>query len=533
MKKLIYLTIIGIIIGILILNSIAAMTSYQQEVTNKINNLWTKIKYEISKGFFFFTSWGESNCCSTYPDRTGWLYKGGQIRCADICSYDKCAIDVWYSQETNPTAPNWNNWFGEIKGEGASFSPPAYIWYYFELYCCPQTCEIPTEYKTKVYKCENNQWSYKGQFGVDESCSLGIDNRCWCSQENENYYIDKNGGVHCQPSTYSSINDGTWCGCEDTSWSPDASTICSGTSFIQTSNCGNTRTSTGTKSCTCSESGGTCYVLVCPTNTIKDTSKSCGTGTICCMPPTTCGDGTISGNEECDDGNTASGDGCSSSCKLEGEEKCPSGQTLCSDNVCRISCEDIGRKAQLSMTADAFDQATPEQIASAMCRFGSDCSITEILTGEEINAEDYNWTIKCPSSVKIQQINKDAFLIYLQNKAEEGGWFDSWSGFWDKFWATATGEYYSEFCDDVNMVGIMSRIGTFFSGGKTKCQKILSDMPKGTCRATIKATSEGFCWQTANNWLSPIIKSTDCQTNTIILIVAVLLIIILILRLMG
>ena len=37
--------------------------------------------------------------------------------------------------------------------------------------------------------------------------------------------------------------------CQDTSWSPDTSTVCSGQSFTQTSNCGNTRAATGTKSC--------------------------------------------------------------------------------------------------------------------------------------------------------------------------------------------------------------------------------------------------------------------------------------------
>jgi cysteine-rich repeat protein len=31
---------------------------------------------------------------------------------------------------------------------------------------------------------------------------------------------------------------------------------------------------------------------------------------------TVCGDGVILGGEECDDGNTASGDGCDSTCKV-------------------------------------------------------------------------------------------------------------------------------------------------------------------------------------------------------------------------
>ncbi|MCK4649750.1 hypothetical protein KAT36_00820 [Candidatus Pacearchaeota archaeon] len=37
--------------------------------------------------------------------------------------------------------------------------------------------------------------------------------------------------------------------CVDTSWSPNSNTICSGDSFTQTSNCGNTRTTVGTMSC--------------------------------------------------------------------------------------------------------------------------------------------------------------------------------------------------------------------------------------------------------------------------------------------
>jgi hypothetical protein len=37
--------------------------------------------------------------------------------------------------------------------------------------------------------------------------------------------------------------------CTDTSWSPDTSTVCSGVSMTQTSNCGNTRNVVGTKDC--------------------------------------------------------------------------------------------------------------------------------------------------------------------------------------------------------------------------------------------------------------------------------------------
>ncbi|HWU88230.1 MAG TPA: DUF4215 domain-containing protein [Kofleriaceae bacterium] len=42
-----------------------------------------------------------------------------------------------------------------------------------------------------------------------------------------------------------------------------------------------------------------------------------GTVLIEVTPENVCGDGQIDGNEECDDGNTTTGDGCSSDCKVE------------------------------------------------------------------------------------------------------------------------------------------------------------------------------------------------------------------------
>ena len=38
----------------------------------------------------------------------------------------------------------------------------------------------------------------------------------------------------------------------------------------------------------------------------------------CCPFPGTCGDGAVGSGEACDDGNHASGDGCSPTCKIEG-----------------------------------------------------------------------------------------------------------------------------------------------------------------------------------------------------------------------
>ena len=54
--------------------------------------------------------------------------------------------------------------------------------------------------------------------------------------------------------------------CTDTSWTPAPNTVCSGTSFTQTSNCGSTHTTTGTKDCSVS---------------CTDTSWTPSTSTVC------------------------------------------------------------------------------------------------------------------------------------------------------------------------------------------------------------------------------------------------------------
>jgi cysteine-rich repeat protein len=53
-----------------------------------------------------------------------------------------------------------------------------------------------------------------------------------------------------------------------------------------------------------------------------------------------CGNGFREAGEECDDGNTASGDGCSSTCTFEPNinNPCSLGLTLCSDGTCSLNC---------------------------------------------------------------------------------------------------------------------------------------------------------------------------------------------------
>ncbi len=88
--------------------------------------------------------------------------------------------------------------------------------------------------------------------------------------------------------------------------------------------------------------------MVEPGYTCPDVS---GNGGPCVKSPANvCGDGVVAGNEQCDDGNTVSGDGCSSTCALEAGYTCPhAGQPckkieFCGDGIVELNigeqCDD-------------------------------------------------------------------------------------------------------------------------------------------------------------------------------------------------
>lgn len=53
-----------------------------------------------------------------------------------------------------------------------------------------------------------------------------------------------------------------------------------------------------------------------------------------CQPIARCGDGLVAPSEQCDDANAASGDGCSERCKIEIGKKCEGQPSVCSDATC-------------------------------------------------------------------------------------------------------------------------------------------------------------------------------------------------------
>ena len=61
---------------------------------------------------------------------------------------------------------------------------------------------------------------------------------------------------------------------------------------------------------------------------------SCAAAGRNCSPIAVCGDGIVAVNEQCDDGNTGAGDGCSSLCLIEPGHRCSGQPSLCSPAIC-------------------------------------------------------------------------------------------------------------------------------------------------------------------------------------------------------
>ncbi len=106
-----------------------------------------------------------------------------------------------------------------------------------------------------------------------------------------------------------------------------------------------------------------------------------------------CGDGHVAGNEECDDGNTDSGDGCSERCELEEGWVCstpgePCEETTCGDGVREGTepCDD-GNDV-VGDGCSPFCEVEPECEQGGPCT--SECGDGIILPGDDEECDDGN-----------------------------------------------------------------------------------------------------------------------------------------------
>src|SRR5207247_2940095 len=101
-----------------------------------------------------------------------------------------------------------------------------------------------------------------------------------------------------------------------------------------------------------------CRLEVCG-NHILDPGEQCDDGNTVsgdgcpatCQREPRCGDGVVDAGEQCDDGNTVSGDGCSASCQLEPCKIMRSGQTLWLSSLVSVRHGAPGRD-RLSLRAE-------------------------------------------------------------------------------------------------------------------------------------------------------------------------------------
>ena len=181
---------------------------------------WDNFLYKL-KDLGLFTAAGQARECSTNADLTINPANKGSYNVNDLINQAGCSDAALF----NIFDSNWKFY--------KEFDSKINFYINFngivEVYCCPyEKCSSDSDcinmdegnkcntnygscysdlpsHETKLYDCNEGtgQWQYKGkvEYGEDR----------FCSDDDDNNYLDKNGGEHCRESSYSSVTDGTWC----------------------------------------------------------------------------------------------------------------------------------------------------------------------------------------------------------------------------------------------------------------------------------------------------------------------------------
>ena len=92
-----------------------------------------------------------------------------------------------------------------------------------------------------------------------------------------------------------------------------------------------------------------------------------------CYPIAVCGDGVVVAPEPCDDGNTVSGDGCSENCKEELGWKCEGDPSICTETICGDGIVE-GAEACDDGNTEPFDGCSSICLAEPDCTGNEGCA---------------------------------------------------------------------------------------------------------------------------------------------------------------
>lgn len=169
------------------------------------------------------------------------IFVGELYQCVDVgaCENYSNGLEIGYSVVAPPVVVNGS--CGSANGGSFASAPTAGL------------CSAGTA--TSVTGSGPWNWSCKGSGGGSTAnCSANKTTTCTVSSWSPATSTVCSGTSFTQTNNCGGSRSATGtksCTCTPTSWSPDPSTVCSGTAFTQTSNCSTTRSATGTKGCTC------------------------------------------------------------------------------------------------------------------------------------------------------------------------------------------------------------------------------------------------------------------------------------------
>ena len=211
------------------------------------------------------------------------------------------------------------------------------------------TCGKPGEECTATLVCGD------GEAGPDESCDDGntlSKDGCSATCTVENGFACPTFGKACTPTTAPVVcgngttefgetcDDGNTValdGCSKTCQTEPGYT-CSGATCTANAACGDGTLNSGEQCDDGNKVPGDCCNGACGLESnCKCSTPSSGVGPQVCVSTLICGDGAVTGDEACDDGNKAGSDGCSADCStVEGGFTCPAAGGSCSPAV--VTC---------------------------------------------------------------------------------------------------------------------------------------------------------------------------------------------------